>query len=469
MRFGHGSEAKPENRDHVLPKGRWVDAEVNDVFDEMLRRSILQVDGLRQTVFCLACLYAKYKTALDSGGEIFFAPLALFHSATKSVADPFSVCFLFPRVVMPKIAFCLIAAFLVSGIAGANAQESVVQPTPFTVLLDFASLKNPYAPKQALPIWLESVQVIHSGSNDSLLVSTGTAGTDSSSAQTPHTTFRLRLRPMPGLNDSLLLRLFFEDRPGARPSITGWSETGNQRFASNPLGGGLGLPASESMAIPTRGVDYLEIDVPGDGSTVSKALLATLKTQSVSAAFDFAPAESLADPFGSATPVTPGADDVFLFGRVRATLDAGIVKLAPAAALGGPGSVAAAGNPSTVDFEFNLESEPLLALISFDILNTDPTAPLEGWANSQSLGPVSVRLPDLADPAYVGIVRPFEKMRFHYTGWLHCQALIPGRALRAGSNTFTLRLPGDAQPVAVRAVELQLKHSWQKLDYSLSP
>ena len=61
------SEVKHENRDHVRrpAKGRSeFDAEVTDVFDEMLRRSIPQYDVMRPSVFDIACPYAKYQTAI---------------------------------------------------------------------------------------------------------------------------------------------------------------------------------------------------------------------------------------------------------------------------------------------------------------------------------------------------------------------------------------------------------------------
>jgi len=54
-----------KNRDHVLPKGKWeFDAEVTDVFEEMLRRSIPQYDVMRQAVFNIASRYAKDKSAI---------------------------------------------------------------------------------------------------------------------------------------------------------------------------------------------------------------------------------------------------------------------------------------------------------------------------------------------------------------------------------------------------------------------
>ena len=358
-----------------------------------------------------------------------------------------------------KMMVVMAFAFATAGRLVADDETLATQPTPFTVLLDFAALKNPFAPKQSLPIWVERVQVIHSDGKDTLAPAvSGTA------VPVPHTTYRLRLRSMPGLNDSILLRVFFEDRQNARPTVTGWSETGDQRFDARILGAGLELPASESMVLATKGLDYLEIDVDGDGSTVTKAFLSTLKSSQISSAFDFSGPDSLADPFGCVVSGSAANSDSILFGRVRATLDAGTIKLAPPAQSGTDST-----DPSRVQFEFNLESQPLLALVTFDVLNADPAAPLTAWSGDQNLGPVSIQLPDLADPAYAGIVRPFENMRFHYTGWVRCQKVIPGSALRAGLNRFTLQVPGEASPVAIRAVELQLKHSWGKLDYTLAP
>ena len=353
----------------------------------------------------------------------------------------------------------VVLAFTSARIAVAEEDALVTQPTPFTVLLDFASLNKPYTAKQSLPIWLERVDVIHNDGKDALVGQSGTA------TPIPHTTYRMRLRSMPGLNDSILLRVFFEDRASSRPTVTGWSETGIERFGGRTLGAGLDLPASETMTLATKGLDYLEIDVNGDGSSVSKAFLSTLKTSQVSTAFDFSVPETLADPFGCVASGSAASSDSVLFGRVRATLDSGIIKLAPPGQTGTDSTT----DPSQVQFEFNLESQPLLALITFDVLNADPVAPLTAWIGDQYLGPCAIQLPDLADPGYVGIVRSFESMRFHYTGWVRCQKAIPGSALRAGSNRVILHVPGEASPTAIRTVELQLKHSWGKLDYTLSP
>jgi hypothetical protein len=108
-------------------------------------------------------------------------------------------------------------------------------------------------------------------------------------------------------------------------------------------------------------------------------------------------------------------------------------------------------------------------MITFEVINADPSAPLEGWMNAHDLGPVSMQMPDFADPGYIGTVRPFEKMSFRYAGWVRSQQLIAGSHLQPGENTFTLFLPEGSKPVAIRAVEIQLKNPWKNLDYNLAP
>lgn len=322
----------------------------------------------------------------------------------------------------------------------AQPQELQTQPTPFTALIDFRELQVPYPPKEALPIWLESVQISHSD-----------PGTPA------QTSFRLRLRQLPGLNDSILLRLYFQDDPKAHPMVTAWTETGDEKFASQPLGAGLGLPISESLAVPVTGADYIEISVPGDGSNIKKALVATLRKTEVSSAFDFDPAASVSDPFGNGTPAKTNNTDLFVYGRVRATLSTDPIQIS-----GSNGGIAS--------FAFDLDSPPLVALITFEVLNADPTAPLQAWINKAPIGDISASFPDLADPAYLGDAVPLEGMRFNYTGWIKCQKVIRGTDLRAGGNTLTIQLPDSSSgPVVVRAVELQLKYNWKQLDYTLSP
>jgi hypothetical protein len=182
-----------------------------------------------------------------------------------------------------------------------------------------------------------------------------------------------------------------------------------------------------------------------------------LKTQEVRRALDFAPAPDLVDAFGRSAPLKLPGDDLGLYGRVKAALDRGAVKLTPSEA------------PHCV-WEFELQAVPLLALVTFEVLDADAEAPLGLMVNDRPLGPVSVQWPDLADPGYVGLVRPLETgMRFRYSGWLRVQKTIPGSALRTGTNRLVLQLHSDSGPVAIRTLELQLKNNWKNLDYTLAP
>jgi hypothetical protein len=316
-----------------------------------------------------------------------------------------------------------------------------VEATPRTHWLDFRRLAaNRWIPGE-LPDWLDPV--------------TTETTTDASGAVV--TIFRLPFRGLSAFGDEIQFRIFFDDRKESAPTITAWSEKGALRFTCGPLGAGLGLPTSETLNFPTAGTDRLEIQVPGDGRAVRGIFLAILASQQVQHAADFAVPADVTDAFGNVAPLITKAEDQALFGRVRAMLDATGVRLAPDATI-----------RST--WEFPLESPPLLAVVTFEVLHADALAPLEVILNDRPLGPVGVHWPDLADPGYLGLVRPLEAdMRFRYTGWLRCQKVIPGSALRAGANALILQLHPDSGPLAVRAVELSLKYPWKSLDYTLSP
>ena len=336
-----------------------------------------------------------------------------------------------------RLALCALLPFF-----AARAQELQEQPTPFSTWLDFQTLGSAHAPRQALPIWLESVQRTSHPANTNAPVKT---------------TFRIRLRRFGQLNAHLQLRLFFDDVPGAAPLVSGWSETGAQQFRSQPLGSGLDLATSESLVIAAEKLDYIDVAVPGDGSNVRGAFVATLKKSETLHALDFTAPAELDDPFANLPPSPPASNDSYLYGRVKAGIESGPVTLAPADA-------------REIAWEIELDAIPLLAVIAFEILDVDPLSPPEWIVNGTPLGAASIHLPDIADPAYQGIVRPLESTpRFQYNGWLRGQQAIPGSALRAGVNKLVLRLDKKSNAVAVRAVELQLKHHWQHLDYKLTP
>jgi hypothetical protein len=207
------------------------------------------------------------------------------------------------------------------------------------------------------------------------------------------------------------------------------------------------MPTSENITFPTAGVATIEIRVPGDGRNLRGAFLATLTTQNMRRLLDFTVPSDRIEAFGQSAPLKLSTDDLSLFGRVKAALDTGTVKLTP-------------GEAPTVIWEFDLQAVPLIALVSFEVLNADGEAPLEVMANDRALGPANVTWPDLADPGYLGTFHAQEGMRFRYTGWLRAQKTIPGSALRIGMNRIILQLPANADATAVRSVELQLKHQW---------
>ncbi len=340
-----------------------------------------------------------------------------------------------PGSIFRQLLFCVLLPLL-----AARAQELHEQPTPFSAWVDFQSIGSPHSVKQALPIWLESVQKAPQPANTNAPV---------------RTTFRIRLRRVGQLNNQLQLRLFFEDIVGASPVISGWSETGEKHFITEPLGSGLALATSESLLISAESIDYIDVSVPGNGTNVRGAFLASLRKAETLHAIDFAEPAELDDAFANLAASTPAPNDSYLYGRVKAGLEAGAIALSREDA------------PS-VTWEIELDAIPLLSVITCEILNVDPQSPPEWVINGTPVGEAAIRLPDLADPAYQAIVRPDQTLpRFQYNGWLHGQKAIPLGLLRVGKNKLSLRLNGKSNGLAVRAVEMQLKHHWQHLDYKL--
>ncbi len=119
-------------------------------------------------------------------------------------------------------------------------------------------------------------------------------------------------------------------------------------------------------------------------------------------------------------------------------------------------------------FQFGLESLPLVALLSFEVASARIDSPPEIYVNGKNVGAATLTLPDLADPAYRGeAARLIDSMRFHYTGWIRGQKLIPASHLRTGANDL-LVIAGPGTPAsAIRATQIQLKYIWDKTDYLL--
>lgn len=311
--------------------------------------------------------------------------------------------------------------------AGAWAQSLARQPTAFTAYLDFRQ------PARDLPIWIERVE---------------TQTFQADATQPEKTVYRIRFRRFPGLVDEVLLRVYFDDAPDAQPVLSGWSEIGTRMLGPETLGQGLGIPSSQTVRIPMTGIDYVDIETPGDGTTVRGALAVVLRQTQARDALDFGGTAEVTDPFGNGAPTVTGSDDVLLFGRVKATLEPGVIAM-------GTGE-----DPGEAEFDFPLEQPPLIALLTFEILNTDIAAPPELTVNGTDAGAVNAIVTDLADPALTGAVEPARPdVVYRYGGWLKCQKVIPGSLLTAGSNVLLISTPGRTAPVALRAVEVQLKYT----------
>ena len=344
---------------------------------------------------------------------------------------------------MPLCHFIRLLAVMAAVLSAAlaEAQEVRSQPTPFSVWLDFKALASPHPPRVALPIWLESLQ---------------SDATEGENGQVAQTVFKLRFRPLGALNRELLFRLFFDDVKGRSPVVTGWSETGDRLFEHGPFGAALNLPTSASVVLPMTSVAMIDITVAGDGGNVRGAFLSSLRRGETRYPFDFATPPDTTDAFDNLPSVPPPADDSLLLGRVRATIDPGVALLAPRGL-------------TTQAWEFELAAAPLLAILSFEVLNADPLSPLEVYVNDRAIGPSSMRTPDLDDPRSPGVLPPLHRgVRFRYAGWLQCQKAIPGSMLHSGVNRIELRLPGESGPIAVRSLDLQLKSEWQNLDFTSS-
>ena len=269
------------------------------------------------------------------------------------------------------------------------------------------------------------------------------------------TIFRIRVaRPAASLQ-MLLFRLFFDDKPEQRPTITAWDESGSQVIRSAPLGAGIDLPSSDSVLLPMIGVSAIDVEVAGDGRNVRGAFMDWMVNRQVSHPAAAEVREIIPEPFAAGAPLRTPAYDTENFGTVTASLAAETIRIGASVQQGAA-------------FQFGLESQPLAALITFEVSSVRIDSPPEVYVNGQHLGAVSLTLADLADPGYQGETeRLIDGMRFRYTGWVRAQKLVPASHLRPGTNdVVVIGGPGTAAS-AIRATQIQLKYVWEKSDYLL--
>ncbi|MDQ6939722.1 MAG: hypothetical protein M3119_06145 [Verrucomicrobiota bacterium] len=306
--------------------------------------------------------------------------------------------------------------------------------------LDLRQTTN--ATPQVTPRWIESITLVPVQPKD---------------GSPTHTVFRIRVQHPRADLQSMLLRLFFDDKPQQRPSIIAWDESGTQILQSGALGAGIDLSTSETILLPMIGVSCIDVDVPGDGSTVRGVYLDWMTSRNVAHPLSSDRRSFIPEPFSAAAPLPTQAADKATFGAVTATLSPDTIRIGASVQQGAA-------------FQFGIEAEPLVAMLNFEVASAQVDSPPQVFVNGENIGTASLTLPDLADPAYRGETkRLVGAMRFHYTGWLRAQKIIPASNLRVGTNDVIVIGGSGTTASAIRATQIQLKYLWDKSDYVLDP
>ena len=315
------------------------------------------------------------------------------------------------------------------------------QPRPIaSAWLDLRQIPSANAKPQETPDWVEAMSIVPGQKTPGL---------------PEKTVFRIRLSHPNAEAQVLFFRLFFDDNAEQKPQLVAWDELGSIVMQSGPLGAGIGLPTSESVIIPMVGASTIDIEVPGDGASVRGAYLDWMTQAEVLHPQSAEHRDLIPEPFSAMSPLHPATEDTERFGTVTASLADETIRIGPSVSHGAA-------------FQFGLESPPLVALITFEVASPNIASPPVVYLNGENLGPASVTLPDLADPAYRGQTASLLRgMRFQYTGWLRAQKLVPASNLKAGTNDVLILSGEGTSTSAIRATQIQLKYLWDKTDYQL--
>src|SRR2546421_291522 len=350
--------------------------------------------------------------------------------------------------MLSRVAALFLLVFAVSSTRGQEVfNDALSAPAPKTAArkidsawLDLRQIPAANSKPQASPDWVEALSIVPGQKTPGVA---------------EKTVFRIRLnRPNPEAQ-VLFFRLFLDDNAEQKPQLIAWDESGTVVLQSGPLGAGIGLPTSESVMIPMVGASTIDVEVPGDGKTVRGAYLDWMASTEVLHPVSAEHRDLIPEPFTAMAPLHPASQDTERFGTVTASLADETIRIGASVSQGAA-------------FQFGLESQPLLALVTFEVASPNIGSPPEVYVNGESLGPVSVTLPDLADPAYRGQTASLLRgMRFQYTGWLRTQKLVPASNLKAGTNDILIVGGAGTALSAIRATQIQLKYLWDKTDYQL--
>ena len=316
------------------------------------------------------------------------------------------------------------------------------EAAPDSAWLDLRQNNPAHSKVQAAPAWVESV--------------TFAPGKDATDGPAK-SIFRIRLAKPDENCQILLFRLYFDDKPDQQPELIAWDESGTQLLRSGPLGQKTSLATSSTTIVPMIGVTAIDVEVPGDGRSVRGAYLDWMKSSQVMRPMHEEPQTSIPAPFAAAPPLKAGEEDAEVFGTVTAPLTADTIAIGSSLRDGAA-------------FQFGLEAQPLVALLTFEVASPQIEVPPEIYVNGQDVGPASLVLPDLADPAYRGLsLSLLQTMQFQYTGWVRAQKIVPASILKAGTNDVIIIAGAGTSASAIRETQIQLKYLWDKSDYLLEP
>jgi hypothetical protein len=316
------------------------------------------------------------------------------------------------------------------------------EAAPDSAWLDLRQNNPAHSKVQAAPAWVESVTL-----------APGKDTTDGPAKSV----FRIRLSRPNEDCQILLFSLYFDDKPDQQPELIAWDESGTQLLRSGPLGQKTSLATSSTTIVPMIGVTAIDVEVQGDGRSVRGAYLDWMKSSQVMRPMHEEPQTSIPAPFAAAPPLKAGEEDAEVFGTVTAPLTAETIAIGSSLQNGGA-------------FEFGLEAQPLVALLTFEVASPQIDVPPEIYVNGQDVGPASLVLPDLADPAYRGLsLSLLQTMQFQYTGWVRAQKIVPASILKAGTNDVIIIAGAGTSASAIRETQIQLKYLWDKSDYLLEP
>src|SRR5256886_14051208 len=322
-----------------------------------------------------------------------------------------------------------------------STAEITPQPIPESAWLYLRQNAPRNSKTQNAPAWVEALTLLR--------------GEATEGGGTSKSIFRIRVAQPSSDYHVLFFRLFFDDKQNQQPELIAWDESGTHILRSGALGVGMNLPSSDSVLIPMTGASAIDIEVPGDGKTIRAAYLDWMTTSEVAHPVNAEHRDVIPEPFSSAPALHAPPEDVENFGTVTATLAADPIRIDE-------------GAQRNAVFQFPIEAQPLTALLTFEIGNPAIDAPPEIFVNGQDIGPVSLTLPDLADPAYRGEVESLTpQMHFHYTGWLRAQKIVPPTILKVGQNDLAVANGVGGGSSAIRATQIQLKYIWDKSDYLL--